>query len=433
MITYGKYSKVESISLIGTVLIDSVQGGTLDQVTIDINKPGAEVVHLDWGNGTIIALNQGDYAYTSNYAVINHTNTIKIYDNLNAIKGISIVTESTVNCSLNQLKKCKGIENITLTDIKQISGSINGLPSGLKVLELYTHAGINPMTITGSTDNLPASVIEVGLIGVPTGIGGNIGLLKEGLQIFKVSGPGYSAQDWSGLLDNLPSTLVRFDALQAYGFSGSITNLPRVMTQLYMEGVNDDITGSINNLPPNLQKFFIVSTTHGPKTLSGSINNFPSTLQFLIASGCGTFTGSLQNLPLGINQTLWIDGVGRGITGNVGSLPCSPNNLSLGGLNLTGNLEAMPSTLTGFYLVDNNGGITIGGGSFPQWVGTVDMTIQDGLTTTEVDNFLIGLNTTAPNGTRHITITGGVTPNQARSSASNAAVTALQGKGYTIV
>jgi hypothetical protein len=433
MITYGKYSKVESLTLVGTVVIDSVQSASVDQVTIDINKPGTETVHLDWGNGTIITLNQGDYAYTSNYGSGSQTYHIHIYDNLNAIKGISIVTEGTVNCSLNQLKKCKAIENITLTDIKQISGSINGMPNTLKVLELYTHAGINPMTITGSTDNLPASVVEVGLIGVPSGIGGNIGLLKEGLQIFKVSGPGYSAQDWSGSLDNLPSTLVRFDALQAYGFSGSITNLPRGMTQLYMEGVNDDITGSINNLPPNLQKFFIVSTTHGPKTLSGSINNFPSTLQFLIASGCGTFTGSIQNLPSGINQTLWIDGVGRGVTGNIGALPCHPNNLVLGGFNLTGNIEELPSSVGLIYFVDNNSGITVGNGVFPAWPIVGDITIQDGWTTAEVDKFLIGLAATAVSGTRNVVITGGVTPNQARSSASNAAVSSLQAKGYTII
>jgi hypothetical protein len=65
----------------------------------------------------------------------------------------------------------------------------------------------------------------------------------------------------------------------------------------------------------------------------------------------------------------------------------------------------------------------------PAWAATT-ITIQSGYSTAAVDGFLNAWAPTAGTGTKTINLAGA---NQPRSSASDAAVTILNGKGKTII
>lgn len=437
MINYSNYSNVATLSLPGIVAFESIQGAVVNQVSLTIDKAIGGVSKLNWGNGTIVDITNGNNIYTSNYAAGSQTYNISIYDNLNLITTFSLYNEDTVDFSLEQMKKFKNITHFTASIIKTLSGSLENLPQKLTDFTLNCPTVANLDLLTGTINNLPATLINFYLKTRSNNVGGSIDNFKEGLQIITLSGSTLAGQ-WSGNIGNLPSTLKRFDSVQAFGYTGLIDDLPAGLTHLYIEGGGNLVTGNIGNLPAGLLDLFIVSSTAGP-SLTGSLDDLPVGLTRLILVVCGTFTGSIDNLPSTINEnTLWISGVGAqcsSITGNIGNLTCTPNQINFGGLtSITGNFEDLPSTITGLYFVGNGGACTTAGSGYPAWVLSVgSFTINDALLTAEVDNVLIGLAASLPAGTATINLNGsGATQNQSRSAASNAAVATLQGLGYTI-
>ena len=439
MINYSNYSSTISYSVPGIVAFDSIQAASVNQVTLTIAKATGLVAKLDWGNGTIVNIVDGNNNYNSNYAAGSQTYPIKIYDNLDLITTFTLYNEDTVDFSLEQMKKLKNVTHFTASVIKTLRGSLENLPSKLQVINLNCPTVANEDLTTGTINNLPASLTELWLKTGSVNISGSISNFKEGLQIISLSDRTHLAQ-FSGLLDDLPSTLKRFDSTGAYGYSGNTDNLPAGLTALYMEDVNDDITGVLDNLPSGLLDFFIVSSTHGPH-MTGSLDNLPVGLVRFMAIVCGTFTGSIENIPATINaSTLWISGVGSqlsAVTGNIGNIKGTPNQINFSGLTgITGNFEDLPSTLNGLTFYGNGGACTTIGSGFPAWVLSVgSFTITDALSTAEVDNILIGLAAALPNGTATIYLAGsGANANQARSAASDAAYDTLHTtKGYTIV
>jgi hypothetical protein len=241
----------------------------------------------------------------------------------------------------------------------------------------------------------------------------------------------------------------------------NLSSLPRVLTFFSLvytapvAGLNNTITGNIGNLPPNITTFIV----YGANTISGNISGLPSTLTNITVGGFNTITGNLSGLKNGIT-TFSVSGLAT-YYGNIGSLPSSlitfMTGTSLTGI-LTGNLSSLPAGLTSFWARSANNTITGSLNSLPSninnfWVegsNTIDTyiagrnwpsnmsnfilkstTVGTGLTSTEVDNLLIDLdsgNTWA--ASTSLTITG--VYHAARTFASNAAVTSLQGKGVTV-
>jgi hypothetical protein len=93
--------------------------------------------------------------------------------------------------------------------------------------------------------------------------------------------------------------------------------------------------------------------------------------------------------------------------------------------NVTGSIKNLPTglTLLSLYLVGN--AFNIATGPHPAWAATT-ITLVNVHSSTDVDDFLISWATTAGAGTKTITIT------KSRTSASDAAVAALNALGKTI-
>ena len=434
MINYSAYSNTASITLPGIVLIDSVQGAVIEQVSITFTKTFGHTVHLDWGNGTIIAISDGSNTVTSNYAGNNTTYHIKIYDEITAITLFSITpSASTVNISLDQIKKFKNLTYLQITSVKNISGKLETLPHGLSTCILY---GVTTAqaTYTGVANNMPHSITDLQLVGFPDSVSIDIDNIWEGLSNLVLTAASANNTTATGTCNSFPSTLTSFHTIKTYGINVHINSLPSGMLDFYSENtaqVTDG--GDLSNLPRGLGSFFVVSTTSGPK-FTGRYIDLPRVMYYLIMADCGVITGTPDDVPKSVYTTCWLNGLGRGSTAHINQLPTAVNtNLVMQGLTFVGNYEDLPFLHCGLYFVDNGGGSTVGAGTIAVW-STQAITIQDGLTTSELDNLLIKFAATAVAGTATGDFRGaGGYANQARSVASNAAVTILQGLGKTIL
>jgi hypothetical protein len=204
-------------------------------------------------------------------------------------------------------------------------------------------------------------------------------------------------------LHNCTSTGIRAKATMAW--NGSVNYLPTGLTDLTLRLLGTNLTGSINDLPTGLTYLYLANIG---TNLTGSINDLPTGLTTLYLINLGTnLTGSINDLPTGLT-TLYLDNLGT---------------------NLTGSINDLPTGLTTLYLINLGTGIDITTGTMPAWAATT-ITIQSGYSTAAVDGFLNAWAPTAGTGTNTINLAGA---NQPRSSASDAAVTTLNGKGKTII
>ena len=178
-----------------------------------------------------------------------------------------------------------------------------------------------------------------------------------------------------------------------------------VLTKFKMDASGADISFDIANLPSGLTDCIV----EGSNTISGDIVNLPSGLKYLRVYGSNTISGDIVNLPSGLIY-----------------LRIYGNNT------ITGDIVNLPSGLTDFYITGNN---TIADYTSKTWTtkpsifGLVPVS-PGGLSTAEVDQLLIDLDDdlTWSSGDV-INLTGS---NEARSSASDAAVNNMTAEGATI-
>lgn len=165
--------------------------------------------------------------------------------------------------------------------------------------------------------------------------------------------------------------------------SHRMESLPSGLTTYNNQGLNT-ASGSVSNLPSGLTYY----QSQGQNTTSGSINSLPSGLTFYYNSGSNTTSGSISSLPSGVTYYL-----------NIG---LNQVNQYTSGRVWANNMERVyHSPASGF-----------------------------GLTSTMVDNLLIDLaNVATWVSNKQVWLLGNNAP---RTSASNAAVATLQGKGVTV-
>jgi hypothetical protein len=159
-------------------------------------------------------------------------------------------------------------------------------------------------------------------------------------------------------------------------------------------------------------------------------------LSYLSTTGITINTANFVGMPL---ATLFLSNIGTSghtiNTANLVGLPLTYVVFSnLGTTTCTGQISDLPTGLTDLTISNCGQGISISSGTMKAWASTI-ITLTSAYTTASVDGFLNAWATPAGTGTKTITLSGsgaGIA-NQARSSASDAAVTTLQGKGKTIV
>jgi len=199
------------------------------------------------------------------------------------------------------------------------------------------------------------------------------------------------------------------------------------LTYLYLKTLGSNITGSISSLPIGLT---YLQLNNLGTSLTGSISSLPAGLTTLYLSALGTsLTGSISSLPAGLTY-IYISSTGLNYTGSINSLSTNLTYLYLEtvGTNITGSISSLPTGLTTLFLRRMGTNIDITSGTMPAWANAT-ITITSGYLTAAVDGFLNAWAASVTGTTiKTIDLTGsgaGIA-NQARSAASDDAVTHLQ-------
>ncbi|MCI5054740.1 MAG: hypothetical protein MRY83_01460 [Flavobacteriales bacterium] len=234
------------------------------------------------------------------------------------------------------------------------------------------------------------------VLGLSNSVTGNLSSLPNTIVLLSLGGNNTT----SGTMSSLPAGLLYYYNYGNNTTSGSIADLPSGLLGYYNQG-NNSVSGSIASLPSSIAQFSI----GGSNTTSGDISSLPSSIATFVNEGSNTTSGDIANLPNTLSTFV-----------NIG------NNTT------SGDIKHLPSNLT-TYINQGQSNTTYSGGktSFPFYF---QQESTNGLSTLEVDTLLndyAAITWTNVSGT--IDLAGS---NQARSVASDAAVTSLTTAGFTI-
>ena len=263
-----------------------------------------------------------------------------------------------------------------------ISGELKELPILLTHLQLRS----NTIIINGDVADLPRKLEYIYLhAGVSSKITGNVADLPRGL------------------------TQVRLYNL-VLGFTGDIKDLSPNLTEVLLSGNNFNVSGDIKNAPSNLLTLQI----SGNSTITGNIADIPRTIKTITLNPDSNIYGNLSEMPPTIGYfILYSSQNGEKITGDIGDIP----NKSVVNVALYGNIDItfdkefpLSSGFYGFRLTPD--------ANFP-------------IDSSTIDKILIALDAKAGIiiGTRFIDLLGSCA---APTGASQAAITSLQQKGFTV-
>ena len=193
-------------------------------------------------------------------------------------------------------------------------------------------------------------------------------------------------------------------------FYGDIADFPRGLTSLKMSGTDYNISGNITDLPSNLQTLQI----SGSSTIQGDISDLPKGLKYIMLWGNCNLKGSLADLPTGIIEiSVQSMDAANPIIGDISDIP--NKNVTLFRLRQNFNI-----TFNGeFHLSDQLYSFELR----PSETFPID--------SVTVDNILIKLAAIVGERTvtRTISLLGACA---APTEASQAAITSLQQKGFTV-
>jgi len=247
----------------------------------------------------------------------------------------------------------------------------------------------------------------------------------------------------SGEIANIPRGAAEYDFLgtkvtgiaadlppgaSGYNFAftnltGNVANLPGGADNYRLN--NTGLTGKAADLPTGANRYNLNNTD-----LQGDVADLPTgAVRYLFANT--NLTGVTADIPTGAGRYRFDN---TGITGSAGDLPKDGRRYGFSNNSLTGDfqfLHALTSFPRGFsfFLFANSGINSYTSGSFTTDYSSTEIRMQDNsLSSSEVDNFLIDLEASgASDGTLNIAGT-----NAARTSSSDAAVSALQSRGWSI-
>jgi hypothetical protein len=390
-----------------------------------------KTVYIDWGDSSTdstISLTGSSQQMTHAYAS-GGTYTVTITGDTNYLSAFFLNSISTIGFSLG----------------------ITALPSNITTWDIYDYSGNS--AFTGAISSFPSGLVRLYHIETSMQLTGsieNFGSSLANLIMFNGS------STLTGSIANLASTtaLTSIDLRYHTSLTGSIeTFLTRStnLTSMYIDGCTS-MSGNVTSWPSSLNSAILLNMSG----VTASVNGLGGTQLHLALKNLGTCTGSIANLPSG-TYSIDLADIGTSITGSVNSLPSSVREVTLacngagftcscGGtfptylyslklkyVPISGDIGALPDLLI-LWIEENSSTLSYTGGS--TWKSLMnDVKILPatsyGLTSTQVDNILIDLNTyvTTWQTPKTINLAGN---NAARTSASNAAVTSLQGKEVTV-
>ena len=302
----------------------------------------------------------------------------------------------------------KGITNITSQYNNNISGNIYDIPRDVNYL-MIGGGDVAKNTIKGDYSDFPRLMTFLQIVSTESLINGDVADLPRKLEyIYLHTGIGSKI---TGNVADLPRglTQVRLYNL-VLGFTGDIKDLPPNLTEVLLSGNNFNVSGDIKNAPSNLLTLQI----SGNSTITGNIADIPRTIKTITLNPDSNIYGNLSEMPPTIGYfILYSSQNGEKITGDIGDIP----NKSVVNLALFGNIDItfdkefpLSSGFYGFRLTPD--------ANFP-------------IDSSTIDKILIALDAKAEviTGTRFITLAGSCA---APTEASQAAITSLQQKGFTV-
>lgn len=327
-------------------------------------------------------------------------------------KGVYNITNNTLNNNCYVVGNVRdfgdGVTRISLSSNNNITGEIKDF--NRKMTYILVNSGVfsNPK-LSGKFEDLPRLLTYLRLTSAGISIAGNVADLPRKLTYLYLNNG--SSLDMSGDVADLPRSL---EQILLYGltdkFTGDAADFPRALTYIMLVGSSYIISGNVSDLPPNLD-FIQIS---GASTMSGSILDLPRNLTNMYLAGKCNLKGSLADLPT--NMTY------------LGLQSTDPANPIIGDINDIPNKKVSYLRLFQNFNVTFNGGLPLSDQVYYFQLQPSETFPIDSAT---VDNILIKLAAVAGErtGTRTINLTGACA---APTEASQAAITSLQQKGFTV-
>lgn len=354
---------------------------------------------VEWGDGTSEVVTglyeDGEWKHitaTSNYAQVG-TYNVKITNYLKNLYSISL-SNGGAEIDVGQLNVFSTLrlalcENSRTS--KLIHGSIDNLPSTLGYFAINWYGNV-----FGDVANLPPTLYA---------------LCCQYSEYNNIVGD----------LADFPSTLYSLDWIGKNGLYGSLNDLPVIMTHWCVTVYDDTLVEAPINPSPgrftgNLSTF---KTSHPDFTYFEG-NNLGDDI-----------TGSINDLQSGMHE--WCLGnVGKThITGDLAHFPSGIYYLNLQDMGslIAGNIEDIPISVHAIWL-DRTPNVIYGGGAIKAMTIARGIWISNEWTTAMVDAYLIACAASLNSVTAKPFVIAGT--NQPRSSASDAAVATLIGKGFLV-
>ncbi len=335
------------------------------------------------------------------------------------ISNLSLLTSLTINYGrlVGQMSDLTSLSNLTNLIVKYdytTSPNLNEIPTSIQQL-IIGSGGYT--TITGDISVISSTTI----------------------QEFSIRG----SNTVYGDISTLPNSVTTINVTGSNTLSGNTSdfNFPN-LTYLFLQGSNT-VTGDVVNLPNTITSLYM----YGNNTIYGSLSDIPASINILNLTTTGILTGDLSDLPRNGYSQLTLNGSNSSLSADTSTIPIVSGvtfNVTIDG-SLTGDLSDLfnggvdfPSCT--FILNASNASscsITYTSGVF-LWgslsATQIGISTSTNLTNTEIDNLLIDIDSFG-GGVDWISCAGGsnvLTLNGVRTSASNAAVTSLNGKGVTV-
>lgn len=300
----------------------------------------------------------------------------------------------------------KGVTQLIFQYNNNISGNIYDIPRDVNYLTIG-NASISENTLKGIFSDLPRLMTYLRITSNKAEISGDVADLPRKLTYLYLN----TSLRPIGNPADLPKGLTYLIIYNLNNeFNGNIVDFPRGLTTLIMSGTNYDISGNVKDMPSNLQTLQI----SGSSTIQGDISDLPKGLKYIMLFGNCNLKGSLADLPTGIIEiSLQSMDAANPIIGDISDIP--NKNVTLFRLrqnsNITFNGEIPLSDQLYFFELRPSE-------TFP-------------IDSVTVDNILIKLAAIVGERTvtRTIFLLGACA---APTEASQAAITSLQQKGFTV-
>lgn len=327
-------------------------------------------------------------------------------------KGVYNITNNTQNnnCYVagNVRNFGDGVTRISLSSNNNITGEIKDFNRKITYILVNSGAFSNPK-LSGKFEDLPRLLTYLRLTSAGISIAGNVADLPRKL------------------------TYLYLNNGSSIDMSGDVADLPRSLEQIQLYGLTDKLTGDVADFPRTLTR---ISFSDSPYNIYGNVTNLPADLNYISISGSSTLTGNISGLPRSL-ENMYILGK-CSIIGYLSDLPTGVTAFSLQSTDsanpITGDISDIPNKRISYVELRKNFNITFNG-EFPISDQIYFFLLQPSETfpidSATVDNILIKLAAVAGErtGTRTINLTGACA---APTEASQAAITSLQQKGFTV-